>query len=124
MARFEEVLPELKNGNKIKLAKWKPGCYIGVNESGDIFFEGSQYFDISYILREDWEVITDEMIEMNKAIGSVCYFWDDDESAGTYDVLGKTKINQQTHQLSYFPKGCDTLCFCHCRLLTNEEKGL
>ncbi len=121
MARFEEVLPVLRNGGKVKLSHWKKDCYIAIDNSlNDFYFKGPQHFDLSYLLLDTWEIVE---AEKDCKIGTVCWFWDDEEENGSYDILEKIEISKMHHKKMYYPKGCTKLGFLHCRPLLDNEKG-
>lgn len=122
MATFEEVLPVLRNGGKVKLAHWQDGCYMSIDELGSFYFKGPQYFELSHILLDTWE-LTEENDDTCK-VGSVCFFWDESEEDGFYGILGKVEVSPIKHKKAYYPAGCETLFYHHCRGLSDAEKGV
>lgn len=77
--KFEEVLPVLKNGKKIKRKEWSEKQFI-YREGLSVCKEdgGYYYMDCDQLLCDDWEVFEGpdwDYIIKNKCL---CWFWDDE----------------------------------------------
>ena len=57
--KFEEVLPALKEGKKIKRKCWYIKKYIVLEENGDIITDKRQryVFNKNSLLADDWEIV-------------------------------------------------------------------
>jgi hypothetical protein len=121
MASLESLLPALKNGTKIKLKHWGNNCFIGITADGKLYIQGEYTFQPKHILSDDWEISDSSLDKFTP--GVVCYFWDEDESIGTYDKFGHVTYDFDD-QIIYHPIGCSTLGYTNCRLLSDIEKGI
>ncbi len=91
MSYLEELLPEFRNGAKIRIKSWKDGEYYKF-ENGKIVNQGNEevlFFYIMCVTRDDWEIYQEpinwDYIIKNKCL---CWFWDDGkESVKDLDFL-------------------------------------
>lgn len=83
MSYLEELLPEFRNGAKIRQPNWNKGEYIYLGENGIVYDERNKPFDFTNEeLFADWELYTKpkEEIDWNYIIKNkcLCWFWDVD----------------------------------------------
>lgn len=78
MARIEELLPEFRNGAKIRCKSWKAGEYIYIDKKGSVMTEKGNVYILDYVDfdSEYWEFYQEpidwDYIIKNKCL---CYFW-------------------------------------------------
>lgn len=56
--KFEEVLPALKEGKKIRRRAWLDADYIYIRNGSIVDNDGDSFeIDFSIILNDDWEIV-------------------------------------------------------------------
>lgn len=100
MAYLEELLPEFRNGAKIRSSMWSKKAYIHLKDGKILDESGLPYTILAIAFRiNDWELYQEpidwDYIIKNKCL---CRFWDDDRDVyllGTLakisDVVGRLK---------------------------------
>ena len=63
--KFEEVLPALREGKKVRRKSWREDTYFYKNHLGDIIFknggEDTYYYDLTCLLdSNDWEIVKEK----------------------------------------------------------------
>ena len=78
---FEEVLPALRNGEKVRRAEWRKSEYIYIKD-GCLCnnYNSTQIYNLNFIItKNDWEIYKEEIdweyIKNNKCL---CFFWDNE----------------------------------------------
>lgn len=78
MATFDEILPKLKNGEKVYRKSWDNIKFIYL-KNGTVYTDTDERFTFdNNVLRDDWEVYKEvdyDYIILNKI---PCWFWTDD----------------------------------------------
>lgn len=82
MSYLEELLPEFRNGAKIRRRCWVCGI-DGICRSENYSFHAHD------IDADDWEVVPDKPIDWDYIIKNkcLCWFWDDDDTDGVMAIL-------------------------------------
>lgn len=120
--KFEEVLPALRKGYKIRDKEWPKDEYIYIK---DKFLYDQQcclvHLSSFGLLAGDWEVIEEpepepdwEYIIKNKCL---CWFWDDSEKYGKYSRL--VKLREKKFVTSNENGFC--IMFKNCRPVRRDE---
>ena len=74
---FEEVLPALREGKKVRLARWKKGRYIYVWEGYLVNeYEAVSGLGIDAALYDDWEVVEEPKVVADYVYSTVTEFTD------------------------------------------------
>ncbi len=122
--KFEDVLPALKEGKKVRRSLWPKDEYIFrvnnlvCNEKNDYWCPA----DFDNILRDDWEIIEEpepdwEYIIKNKCL---CWFWDDDDDVPRIKYLTSYRKNKRYPFVGYSKS--DRPCpYTHCRPVRKNE---
>ena len=109
--KFEEVLPALRNGKKIRCESWEPNQYTCLNDE--------DCFSIDDILNNDWEIIDEPKYDWDYIIKNKCpcWFWDNDEENKVLCILNSIEADIE------FPyKDCITTTgWKHCRPVRKDE---
>lgn len=79
MAYLEELLPEFRNGAKIRCKSWKAGEYIYVDKKGSVMTEKRNIYILDNVdfTSKCWELYQ-EPIDWDYVIKNkcLCWFWD------------------------------------------------
>lgn len=90
MAYLEELLPEFRNGAKIRRRIWDDKeLFVKINEAGEpVLNNGNKFEFCRNIICSDWEFYQEpidcDYIIKNKCL---CWFWDDDDTDGVMAIL-------------------------------------
>ena len=125
MSYLEELLPEFRNGAKIRLNTWPENQYIYkkgkeiYNEDGEI----SKFLD-NYVMTCDlWEFYKEPEPDWDYIIKNrcLCWFWDDGkEERRTMRYLSRVADNYSDPFISYLPI-YGYLSFQCCRPVRRDE---
>lgn len=116
MAYLEELLPEFRNGAKIRLKEWDKDFYIHI-KSGRCWDErGARFsFQIDDLMSGNWEFFKEPEPDWQKIIDNkcLCWFWDDEDetpkSASTLSRIDDTashKFIKISGKISFGYKFC------------------
>ncbi len=90
MAYLEELLPEFRNGAKIRRRIWDDKeLFVKINEAGEpVLNNGNKFEFCRNINCSDWELYQ-EPIDWEYIIDHkcLCWFWDDDDTDGVMAIL-------------------------------------
>ena len=91
MSYLEELLPEFRKGDKIRINSWAKDEYIYLGKNGLIYDERDKPFDLTNEeLFANWELyqkpIDWDYIIKNKCL---CWFWDEWFGAACIGVMGE-----------------------------------
>lgn len=122
MSYLEELLPEFKNGIKIRRKPWSKGKYIKLKGLYARDEYGNGYFlEPDELAADDWERYQ-EPIDWNTIIKNrcLCWFWDDDDTDGVMAIL--VSVYKDSPYCYY----CRDLAGCgssrkHCRPIRKDE---
>lgn len=97
MSYLEELLPEFRNGAKIRCKYWASDMFVQNIDEDDI--------DIEDLLRNDWEFYREpidwDYIIKNKCL---CWFWNSDNDNKEYGLLGKIYDNLSKGDYRFYKK--------------------
>ena len=89
MSYLEELLPEFRNGAKIRSSMWSKKAYIHLKDGKILDESGLPYTILAIAFRiNDWELYQ-EPIDWEYIIDHkcLCWFWDDDDTDGVMAIL-------------------------------------
>jgi|GEM_PF-889605 hypothetical protein len=90
MSYLEELLPEFRNGAKIRRRIWDDKeLFVKINEAGEpVLNNGNKFEFCRNINCSDWELYQ-EPIDWEYIIDHkcLCWFWDDDDTDGVMAIL-------------------------------------
>ena len=118
MAYLEELLPEFRNGAKIRRKDWRDGKYIKLSgvyakdEYGDVYF-----FEPNEITADDWELY-EEPIDWQYIIDHecLCWFWEDSKQ----DKLAQN-LNSVDSNSPFMFVDSRNVAYKHCRPVRRDE---
>lgn len=89
MAYLEELLPEFRNGAKIRSSMWSKKAYIHLKDGKILDESGLPYTILAIAFRiNDWELYQEpidwDYITKNKCL---CWFWDNDDKYKSIEKL-------------------------------------
>ena len=122
MAYLEELLPEFRNGAKIRRKDWRDGKYIKLSgvyakdEYGDVYF-----FEPNEITADDWELY-EEPIDWQYIIDHkcLCWFWDDNFNWVICGTLGKIEKGAEYGFIMFDDSG-NRSPYKHCRPVRRDD---
>lgn len=84
MSYLEELLPEFRNGAKIRQPNWGKGEYIYLGENGIIYDERNKPFDFTNEeIFVEWELYTEPAPDWDYIVKNKCLCW--------FGVIGREK---------------------------------
>ena len=118
MAYLEELLPEFRNGAKIRRKDWRDGKYIKLSgvyakdEYGDVYF-----IEPNEITADDWELY-EEPIDWQYIIDHecLCWFWEDSKQ----DKLAQN-LNSVDSNSPFMFVDSRNVAYKHCRPVRRDE---
>uniref|UniRef100_A0AAU8B3L6 Uncharacterized protein n=1 Tax=Dulem virus 29 TaxID=3145747 RepID=A0AAU8B3L6_9CAUD len=118
MSYLEELLPEFRNGAKIRCSDWKnPRGYIQ-SVKGTIANEYNLIYTLPNhaILSDKWELYTEPAPDWDYIIENkcLCWFWDDADEK--FNNIGFLKAENSDRFLS-----SDSFEYAHCRPVRKDE---
>lgn len=123
MAYLEELLPEFRNGAKIRLIGSRDNEYYYIKHNVIYNQNGTPIkdFSLSMVMADIWELYQ-EPIDWNYIIKNkcLCWFWDDDDTDGVMAIL------VSVYKDSSYRYYCRDLAGCgssrkHCRPVRRDE---
>lgn len=111
MSYLEELLPEFRNGAKIRRRCWVCGI-DGICRSENYSFHAHD------IDADDWEVVPDKPIDWNYIIKNkcLCWFWDNDDKYKSIEKLAGIN-NDEVYPFENTRGGV----YRHCRPVRRDE---
>lgn len=116
MSYLEELLPEFRNGAKIRRKNWPENLCISLRGSCGI---NIAFYDVN---ADDWEKVPDNPIDWDYIIKNkcLCWFWDNDDTDGVMAIL------VSVYKDSPYRYYCRDLAGCgssrkHCRPVRKDE---
>ena len=118
--KFEEVLPALRDGRKIRRRVWLDADYIYIRDGSIVDNDGDFFeIDFSITLNDDWEIIEEPKYDWDYIIENQCpcWFWDEDVGNKVLCTLNSIEADIR------FPyKDCiSTTGWKHCRPVRKDE---
>ena len=118
MSYLEELLPEFRNGAKIRRKDWRDGKYIKLSgvyakdEYGDVYF-----IEPNEITADDWELY-EEPIDWQYIIDHkcLCWFWEDSKQ----DKLAQN-LNSVDSNSPFMFVDSRNVAYKHCRPVRKDE---
>lgn len=123
MAYLEELLPEFRNGAKIRSSMWSKKAYIHLKDGKILDESGLPYTILAIAFRiNDWELYQEpidwDYIIKNKCL---CWFWDHSEERKRTGLLARL-ISQDKYR---FEKGGyngePSIPYMNCRPIRKDE---
>lgn len=116
MAYLEELLPEFRNGTKIRRKSWPENLCISLKGCCGI---NIPFCDVN---ADDWELVPDKSIDWNYIIKNkcLCWFWDDDDTDGVMAILVSVYKGSSYRYYCRDLAGCGSLRK-HCRPVRRDE---
>lgn len=120
MSYLEELLPEFRNGAKIRRRIWDDKeLFVKINEAGEpVLNNGNKFEFCRNIICSDWEFYQEaidwDYIIKNKCL---CRFWNPGEEDCVRGVLLNYYKDDNFKFISYRPRGC----FKFCRPVRKDE---
>lgn len=119
MSYLEELLPEFRNGAKIRLSTWSKGKFI-IYRNGDIVTNGNYVYPLSMneTLSDQWEVCQ-EPIDWQYIIDNkcLCWFWDQYENCKVKGTLAELdNDNEYPFRIDLYNSH-----YRHCRPVRKDE---
>ena len=119
--KFEDVLPALKEGKKVRRSLWPKDEYIFrvnnlvCNEKNDYWCPA----DFDNILRDDWEIIKESEYDWDYIIENECpcWFWDIYEDGKVIGSLNNVHILEKCP----YADNLNGLHWKHCRPVRPDE---
>ena len=118
--KFEEVLPALRNGKKIRRRVWLDADYIYVRDGSIVDNDGYSFeIDLSITLNDDWEIIEEPEYDWDYIIDNhcPCWFWDTYEDAKIICSLNSVHASE----VSPYMDNSAGSCWKHCRPVRKDE---
>ena len=113
MSYLEELLPEFRQGDKIRIKKWEKGNYY-VLKNGEVVNQDNEKIVRFYpeaILIDQWELYQEPEPDWDSIIKNkcLCWFWCDDND-GKY--LGTIRFINKNDELPFmnWERGCAKNC--------------
>ena len=122
--KFEEVLPALRDGKKIRRKAWYEKYFIYCEGLSVYKEDGVNYcfMGCDQLLCDDWEVFEEpepdwEYIIKNKCL---CWFWDSNFNWAMCGTLGQIEKGVE-YEFTMFDEAGNRSAFKHCRPVRKEE---
>lgn len=124
MAYLEELLPEFRNGAKIRLKEWDKDFYIHI-KSGRCWDErGARFsFQIDDLMSGNWEFFKEPEPDWQKIIDnkSLCWFWDYDEVNKIMGFLTGVNENNTLCRFTCRTSAGNSYSYACCRPVRRDE---
>lgn len=123
--RFEEMISEFKNGQKIRQAHWDKNEYYQF-KNGEIYDQDNKatVLDGSQISADDWEIYKNPESEIDWDYiiknNCLCWFWDDDKNYKVMGFLVEVNKKNKFPFLIYLNDSSKTYCK-NCRPVRRDE---
>ena len=124
---LEELLPELRNGAKIRLQHWGNNEYIHLDENGIVCNERNKPFNFvnSEIFSNVWELYQESQFDWDYIIKNkcLCWFWDDKEEENKHIGILKELKKYETYKFSIITPDnyVNDVSFTNCRPVRKDE---
>lgn len=124
MSYLEELLPELRNGSKIRLQHWGNNEYIYLDENGIVCNERNKPFNFvnSELFSNVWELYQESQFDWDYIIKNkcLCWFWDDEIVSGFMGLLVQFNKNSVYKYFARNLVGCGST-MKNCLIVRKDE---
>lgn len=128
MAYLEELLPEFRNGAKIREWNWDRGHYIYLR-NGKIYDECNEALPYSlngcsdWFLSNKWEIYNDPELDWQYIIDNkyLCWFWDYDEVNKIMGFLTGVNKNNTLCRFTCRTSAGNSYSYALCRPVRRDE---